>query len=113
RATTPSTRCGPGLTGAARGSACDIVMGRALQGARTSPYGPAICDPSRAGAMHARPVCLPHHPALAAHASRPAAALLAAHAQRGESIDHAGGDRTALRASPGGLRQGRPEDARV
>ena len=42
---------------------------------------------------------IPDHAALAAPASRPAPALFADHAERGEGLDHARGDRPALRAA--------------
>ena len=44
-------------------------------------------------------VRLSDHPALARAASRPPAALFAADAERREGVDHAGGDRAAVRAA--------------
>ena len=49
---------------------------------------------------------------LAGRASRPAPALFAEHAQRREGLDHARGDRPALRAAHGRHRQERELDAR-
>src|SRR5690606_22868038 len=62
---------------------------------------------NQTGASDGRPLRLPDHPPLAGAASRPPAALLAEHAERSEGLDHAGGDRPALRAAPGRHHQGR------
>src|SRR5216683_6847922 len=56
---------------------------------------------------------LSHNKALAATTSGPAAALFAADAERRQGVDHAGGDRPALRGASGRLQQGRPEDAGI
>ena len=56
---------------------------------------------------------LSDHQALARQASRPAAALFAADAERRQGLDHAGGDRAAVRGASGRLQQGRPEDAGI
>ena len=50
---------------------------------------------------HDRPLRLPHHQEMARAAPRPHPALFAADAQRRQGLDHARGDRPALRAAPG------------
>ena len=54
---------------------------------------------------HERSVRLPHHEEMAGPASRAASALLAADAQRRQGLDHARGDRPALRAASRELRE--------
>ena len=51
------------------------------------------------GGFLARSFALPDHQTLACTASGPPAALLAADAERREGLDHAGGDRAAVRAA--------------
>jgi hypothetical protein len=56
--------------------------------------------------MDDRALRLSNHKTLAGRSSGPAATLFPADAERGEGLDHARGDRPALRAASGRLRQG-------
>src|SRR5258708_6316289 len=71
-----------------------------------------ICTRQRASS-NVIPLQLSHHQALAAATSGPAAALLTADAEWRQGVDHAGGDRIALRGASRRLQQGRPEDAGI
>src|SRR5215470_10336664 len=61
----------------------------------------------------ARSLRLSDYKALAGTTSRPVAALFAADAERRQGLDHAGGDRSAVRSASGRLQQGRSEDTGV
>ena len=73
-------------------------------GPETAP-GAAESPLARRPGHHDRSLRLPDHPQVARRPSRPPPALLAAHAQRREGLDHARGDRPAVRAAPGALRR--------
>src|SRR4051794_29427817 len=95
---------------ACEGSAMRARLAEARKG--EAPENPPL-SPDDAGQPHGRPLPFPDHPQVAAAASRPAAAVLAADAERREDLDRARGDRAAVRGAQGRLREERPDLARI
>ena len=94
--------------------ACESIIGGAGPClVRGQPYISRATETKQSTGDHVRSFRLSHHKALAGRPSRPSSALLAADAERRQGVDHAGGDRIALRSASRRLQQGRPEDGGI